>query len=266
MTRDAPPDDVQHRRAHTPAAGEVQLREVADADGLFTVRLPIASTGEVRNEGDEPLTRDELGGMAEQIEARSPSVFLDHGRNMDIGGSRYSAIGKVGEWVEPELVDGDDGSTLLEVDARLMDPETLPAATGAVREALAALKSQVERDLSLAASIGWQDDRDAPGGVDLMEASLVGIPADPRTTSGADADAMTARSADGGTERSRPSATTRALADPIGNGRNANGGGRKPFAFYHDGRIVLVEGDDPDKKDKRKRIRRPPGRSHRGRR
>jgi len=178
-------DDIQHRAYHQSDPDRVEVREsLEDSDGMFSVRMPIASTGEVRNEGDDPLTRSELEGMAEQIDSRSVGVFLDHGQNMAISGSRYSATGQVGEWANAELAEADD-TTLLEADARLMDPETLPSATGAVREALAALKAQIERGLSLSSSIGWREDDAYPGGNDLMEASIVGIGADPRTTSDA---------------------------------------------------------------------------------
>jgi hypothetical protein len=179
-----PSDDPQHRAYHQSDPGRVLLREDDESeDGVFTVRMPIASTGEVRNEGDDPLSREEIEGMADQVDTQSPGVFLDHGTNMDIAGSRYSATGKVGEWQNPDLVENDAGETLLEADARLMDPGTLSESTGSVREALAALKAQVDRDIGLSSSIGWRDDESSSGGVDLMEASIVGIPADPRTTS-----------------------------------------------------------------------------------
>lgn len=180
MTTDT--DEPQHRAYHQPDPDSVELRDLEGEDGTFVVRMPIVSTGEVRNEGDEPLTRDEIEGMARQIEERSIGVFIDHGSNMDVAGSRYSATGKIGEWEAPEVAERGD-TDVVEADARLMDPETLPAAAGSVREALAAIKSQVERNMSLSSSIGWRDDDSFPGGVDLMEASIVGIPADPRTTS-----------------------------------------------------------------------------------
>ena len=174
-------DDPQHRAYHQPDPDDVEVRDLDGNDGTFAVRMPIASTGEVRNEGDEPLTRDEIEGMAQQIEQRSVGVFLDHGSNMDVSGSRYSAVGKVGEWEASEVIER-SGTDVVEAEARLMDPETLPAAAGSVREALAAVKSQVERDIALSSSIGWRDDDAMAGGVDLLEASIVGIPADPRTT------------------------------------------------------------------------------------
>ena len=174
-------DDPQHRAYHQPDPDDVEVRDLDGNDGTFAVRMPIASTGEVRNEGDEPLTRDEIEGMAQQIEQRSIGVFLDHGSNMDVSGSRYSAVGKVGEWEASEVTER-SGTDVVEAEARLMDPETLPAAAGSVREALAAVKSQVERDIALSSSIGWRDDDAMAGGVDLLEASIVGIPADPRTT------------------------------------------------------------------------------------
>lgn len=177
------PDEPQHRAYHQPDPSRVTVHDLDGDDGTFAVRMPIVSSGEVRNENDGAFTRDELEGMAQQIEERGLSVFLDHGKS-ELGGSKYSAIGKVGEWTNPEVVgNNDSGEILVKADARLMDPETLPAATGTVREALATVKSQVERDMALSASIGWREDEDAPGGNDLMESSIVGIPADPRTTS-----------------------------------------------------------------------------------
>jgi hypothetical protein len=175
-------NDPQHRVYHQSDPGRVHLRE-EDSDGVFVVRMPLASTGEVRNDGDDPLTDEEIQGMADQVDTQSPGVFLDHGMNADVAGSRYSATGKVGEWQNPDLVENDAGETLLEADARLMDPDTLDESTGSVREALAALKAQVDRDIGLSSSIGWREDDGFSGGVDLMEASIVGIPADPRTTS-----------------------------------------------------------------------------------
>lgn len=189
MTED---DDVQHRAYHQPDPDRVELRDPddEDEDGVFSIRMPIVSTGDVRNDGDDPFSRDELAGMARQIEERPVGVFLDHGASALGGGggmfgNRYSAIGKVGEWAAPDVIDTQDGDgpALLEADARLMDPETLSSETGEVREALAALKSQVERGFALSSSIGWRQDDTSPGGNDLMEASIVGIGADPRTVS-----------------------------------------------------------------------------------
>jgi len=252
-------DTVEQYAHYEPDPGEIQLREsddLSDVDledvdvaagdeGLFIVRMPIASTGEVRNEGDDPLSRDEVAGMAEQINDRTPGVFLDHGQNA-VTGSRYSALGKVGEWADAELVEG-DGETLLEADARLMDPETLPAATSDLREALAIVKSQVERELSLSASIGWRTDRSMPGDVDLMEASLVGIPADPRTTSQDAPAPEAARSVGGGTSpRSGPDPTARAMKRELAHGeRDRDTEVRKPTTFYYDDTAVIVEGN-PD--------------------
>lgn len=204
-------DEPQYRTYHQPQPDEVTVRASDDDDdGVFVVRMPIASSGEVRNDGDDPLSTRELEGMATQVNERSPGVFLDHGSNHAIAGSRYSAVGKVGEWRDGDLVtnqreeDGEE-TALLVAEARLMDPETLPTATGPVREALAAIKSQVERDITIAASIGWRDDDASPGGVDLMEASLVGIPADPRTTS-QDAAVELARTVEAAREDADPEA------------------------------------------------------------
>lgn len=167
-----------------------------DEDNTFEVRMPIATTGEVRNQGDDPLTRDELTGMAQQVNNRNLGVFLDHGSSNMGGPTRYSAVGKLGEWREAEVdAERADDADALVATAEFMDPETLPAATGQLRENLAALKEQVKRGMSLAASIGWRQDDTAPGGNDLMEASIVGIGADPRTTSDSDNAALVARAA-----------------------------------------------------------------------
>ena len=174
-------DDPQYRAYHQPDPNRVEVRQTDD-DGVFRVRMPIATTGEVRNEGDEPLTREELEGMAEQINARRPSVFLDHGANPDVAGARYSAIEVNGTWEEGAVEPRADDEFELLADARLMDPETLPESTGMLREALARIQAQAERDIPLRSSIGWRETDAAPGGVDLLEASLVGIPADPRTS------------------------------------------------------------------------------------
>lgn len=189
--------EYSHRGLEVPG-GEVEYRAPdGDEDTTFEVRMPIATTGEVRNKGDDPLTRDELEGMARQVNERSLGVFLDHGSTNLGGPTRYSAVGKLGEWREAE-VEGEraaDGADALVATAEFMDPESLPAATGQLRENLAALKEQVKRDMSLAASIGWREDESSPGGNDLMEASIVGIGADPRTTSDSENAALVARAA-----------------------------------------------------------------------
>lgn len=181
-----PPDDAQHRTYHQPDPGRVELRE-SDEDeeeGVFRVRMPIVTTGEVRNEGDDPFTPEEVQGMADQVADGGLGVFIDHGTNFQIADAVYSATEKVGEWEDPETQQREsDGETEVVATARLMEPESLPESMGAVREALSSLKEQVKREMTLSSSIGWRDDKDAPGGVDLMEASIVGIPADPRTTS-----------------------------------------------------------------------------------
>jgi len=191
------PDDVQHRTYHhTP--GSVELRDT-DEDGVFGVRMPIVTTGEVRNDGDDPFTREELEGMREQVAGGGLSVFLDHGASHLGGGggmfgNRYSAAGKLGEWTDPEVSqrDADDKAALVAT-ARLMDPASLPEAAGDVREALTVLKEQADRGMSLSASVGWREDDTAPGGNDVMETSIVGIPADPRTTSSGTPTAIAAR-------------------------------------------------------------------------
>lgn len=181
-------DEPQYRAYHRPDPDRVELREEDGGDGddggTFRVRMPIATTGEVRNEGDDPLTREELEGMAQQIDERAVGVFGDHGANPDMAGSRYSAFEKLGEWEDPEIQSRDDGDEdELAATARMMDPETLPESTGMLREGLSRLKEQAKREMSLSSSIGWRDDDAYPGGVDLMETSIVGIGADPRTTS-----------------------------------------------------------------------------------
>lgn len=179
-------DDPEHRTYHQPDPGRVEYRELDDeSEGLFAVRMPIASSGEVRNEGDEPLTRDELGGMARQINDGDVGVFLSHGRSFEISDARFGQTERLGSWHDAGLADveRDEGEkSLLEAEARLADPDTLPEETGRFRETLAILKEQAKRDIPLSSSIGWRADESAPGGNDLLEASIVGIPADPETT------------------------------------------------------------------------------------
>lgn len=187
------PQHQQYRSHTTPPANRIQYRQPDDGeDGVFEVRMPIATTGEVRNQGDDPLTRDELDGMRQQIEERTVGVFLDHGGTNLGGMERYSAVEKVGEWRDPELAtrDDEDGPAELVATAELMDPESLPAGVGDLRAALGSIKEQVKRDFSVSASIGWREDDSYPGGNDLMEASIVGIGADPRTTSDAEGEGV----------------------------------------------------------------------------
>lgn len=182
------PSEPEYRQHYQPSPSDISIRELDDSseEGLMVLRMPIASTGTVRNEGDEPLTREEINGMARQINERDVGVFLSHGQSFEITDARYGQTERLGTWRDAEAMgaderaDGDD-TDLLVAEAVMPDPETLPRATGRYQEALAILKEQAKRDIPLSASIGWREDEDSPGGNDLMEASIVGIPADPRT-------------------------------------------------------------------------------------
>jgi len=232
--------DPTYRATTDPATDSVSVRQPADEDGLMDVRMPIATAGEVRNEGDTPLTQRELYGMAEQINNRAIGVFVDHGSN-DVGGpTQYGTTGKLGEWVDAE-VDTTASPTELVATARMMDPETLPAAARPVREVLAVIKEQVKRGLTLSASIGWQDDEDAPGGVDLWEVSLVGIPADPRTTS--NDEAVVARSVAQAAESFDMAAFVRGLRE---GGMRPLGPPEDPDRFETFDQCVAALSDDPD--------------------
>jgi hypothetical protein len=219
MTRDtdnthSPP----HRRTFEASGDDIEVRQ--DEESVFELRMPIASTGKVRNEGDDPLTRDEIGGMARQINDGSLTVgvFVDHGQTNISGAARYSIAERVGEWQDAEVTTRDDrDAELLEATARMMDPDSLPDIP--VRGHLGTVKELAVRDMSVPASIGWGDDGDAPGGVDLMEASVVGIQADKRTHSEASAGEVVARAAvDAGADPDllveQVKAATRNLDDP----------------------------------------------------
>ncbi len=174
--------DVQHRNYFEAAGDAVSVREgESDGDGLFRIRMPVSSTAEARD--GEAFTRERLEGFREQISDGDIGVFLDHGRS-GVADSRYSALGKVGYWDSAEVASRDIGADLV-ADAVLMDPAGLDAEVGDVREALATLKAQAEVGVPLASSVGWSEDtgdREVPGGADLLEISIVGIPSDPRTT------------------------------------------------------------------------------------
>jgi len=183
----------QYRARHDADPDRVEVREGEDdGDGLFRVRMPVSSTTEARD-GDA-FTRERLSGFRDQIEAGDVGVFLDHGRNMETG-SRYSALGKVGYWDAPALEER-DGVTDLMADAVLADPAGMDEDVGDIREMLAWLKTQAEVGIPLASSVGWSEstgDRDIPGGADLLEISIVGIPSDPRTTTASAEPAAMAR-------------------------------------------------------------------------
>jgi hypothetical protein len=231
-----------HRVTRDVDGEEIDLRQPEDEDGIFEIRMPIATTGEVRNHGDEPLTRDELSGMARQINDNSVPVFLDHGDG-EIGGARYSAVGKIGEWTNAELNERevDDNSEIV-ASARLMDPETLPAAAESLREPLAAIREQVRRDISQSASIGWREDESSPGGNDLMEASIVGIPADPRTTSDSPVAAVARAAVDAGAD---PDALVSAVRDAVDSERPL-GPPEDPDRFETFDECVAALQDDED--------------------
>lgn len=172
------------RRTYSADPSRVEVRDATDeddGDGLFRIQMPISSTMEARD--GEAFTRDRLEGWVRQIESGDVGVFLDHGRNHTTG-SRYSALGKLGYWADPTVEDRDGGAELV-ADAVLMDPAELDADVGELRAALATLRAQAEAGVPLASSVGWTEntgDRDLPGDSDLLEASIVGIPSDPNTT------------------------------------------------------------------------------------
>jgi hypothetical protein len=206
-------DESAYRRRYRATGEEVEVREgdeLDTEDGVFEIRMPIASTGEVRNDDDEPLTRDELNGMARQLGDRQIGVFPAHGGSDMIAGGRYSPFERLGDWTDAAIESREDENVLLAT-ARMPDPETLPAATGDYREALAIVKEQAQRGIAQDASIGWRDDESFPGGVDLMEASIVGIGADWRTNTADEGAAVVTQAAlDAGANRSELLANVRA--------------------------------------------------------
>ena len=185
-----------YRQTYEANGADVELRQNDDT-GVFELRMPIASTGDVRNNDDAPLSRDKVDGMARQIndDGLSVGVFVDHGDTTISGRSPYSIAERVGEWQDADITTREDSdeADLLEATARMMDPDSLPDIP--VRGHLGTVKELAQRDMAVPASIGWRDDDDAPGGVDLMEASVVGIQADKRTHSEAGAGAVVARAA-----------------------------------------------------------------------
>jgi len=194
MTNTGDPHRPPHQRTYEANSDDIEVRQ--DEDSVFELRMPIASTGNVRNNGDDPLTRDEVDGMARQINDGSLTVgvFVDHGQTNIAGAARYSIAERVGEWHNADVTTRDNrDAELLEATARMMNPDSLPDIP--VRGHLGTVKELAVRDMSVPASIGWADDEDAPGGVDLMEASVVGIQADKRTHSEASAGTVVARAA-----------------------------------------------------------------------
>lgn len=185
----------QQRRTHQPDPDSVEVRDVSDAsddDGVFRIRMPVTSTAEARD--GVAFDRDKVEGFRDQISQSRIPVFLDHGRNQTTG-HRYSALGKVGYLDAPELADR-EGATELDADFVVIDPDELDADAGTLREALATVRQQAELGIPLASSIGWSEDtgeRDLPGDADLLEASIVGIPSDARTTTASAEPAAMAR-------------------------------------------------------------------------
>jgi hypothetical protein len=189
-------DEPTYRRTHEADPDAVSVRDPEtvdeDAEGLFRIRMPVTSTGEARD--GEAFTRDRVEGFREQIEAGRVPLFLDHGRGGP-GETRYSQLRKVGYWDAPSIEER-NGTTELDADAVLVDPDTLADDVGEIRAALSWLRAQAEAGLPIASSVGWSEstgERDVPGDADLLEISIVGIPSDPRTTTTASSEPALAR-------------------------------------------------------------------------
>jgi hypothetical protein len=188
----SPHDDVEHRTRHEIDPERVEVHDAAEAvdeSGMFRIRMPVTSTGEARD--GEAFTRDRLRGFRDQLAAGDIGVFLDHGRNESTG-SRYSALGKIGYWANPDIVER-EGAVELEADAVIADPMAMDMDVGDVRNHIAWLKTQAETGIPLASSVGWSEstgEREVPGDADLLEISIVGIPSDPRTTTASQETAM----------------------------------------------------------------------------
>ena len=207
--------EVQRRSQHTAPSDTIRVREVEvdgdDADE-FIVRMPITSTGEARD--GEAFSRDRVEGFREQIARGGVGIFIDHGRNAETG-SRYSALGKVGRLAEPELVER-DSATDLDVDFRFPQPDEVDDAADTLREVLATLYTQARAGIPLTSSIGWSEDtgdRDVPGDADMLEASVVGIPSDPRTTTASAEPAAMARAVSAASSDFDVATFVRALRD-----------------------------------------------------
>src|SRR6056297_778989 len=117
-------DAGTYRSHYRGGADAVELREAEEVegeDGMMEIRLPIASTGEVRNKGDDPLSARELRGMATQVNNLSTPVFPEHGMGALVDGEKYSQFEKLGYWSEASL-EGEaaaDGADLLMATARM---------------------------------------------------------------------------------------------------------------------------------------------------
>lgn len=180
--------DVQYRRKHEASGDAVEVREEVPTDAgtgeeWYAIRMPISSTAEARD--GEAFTRDRLTGWVRQINEGTIPVFADHGRNDGVADSRYSAFGKLGYYDNADIEERGDVVDLV-ADMVVLDPAKVHEATGDYREALAILKTQAEAGMPLTASVGWSEDtgdRDVPGGADLLEGSVVGIPSDARADS-----------------------------------------------------------------------------------
>jgi len=98
---------VEHRRRHTAEPGDVRVDD--DEDGFFRIRMPLASSDEARD--GRALERSIIEGWRDQIAAEPLPLFLDHGHS-GVAEHRYGALGKVGYWEEPEIVERDSAVDL----------------------------------------------------------------------------------------------------------------------------------------------------------
>jgi hypothetical protein len=248
-----PHESAEHRQVHEadPDAVEVRQPDVDDGSAnLFRIRMPITSTGEARD--GEAFSDDRLRAFQAQLQSERVPLFLDHGRGGP-GETRYGQLRKVGYWDAPSIEER-GGTTDLDADAVLVDPDTLDDDVGEVREALSWLRAQAEAGLPISASVGWSEDvgdRDVPGDADLLEVSIVGIPSDPRTTTTtSDAEVAMARAVSSATDEFDVEAFVRTLADlserPFG---PPEGDGDEFEDFDDCVKTLLDENDDMDRED-----------------
>lgn len=169
----------------TRTASTVETREIKEDEEVEVLVVPISSTRTDRE--DDDFSADGLQSMRRQIREEQPLVFLNHGFT-DFSKPLYDARDAVGTQVDAEIVEMEKPDA---EDEQVLNSYILPDTTHPEGERML---ERARAGQALKFSVGFRvldfetDDEDEESDeppartfhdVDLMETSMVGIPAQP---------------------------------------------------------------------------------------